>query len=962
MKQLLILLITSFSAVLYAQPDQSILLNGAWRFQSDAEDKGVSEKWHNTLFDQTVRLPGSMAENEKGDRPSLTTPWMGSIWDSSWYFNPAMAQYRQPGNMKFPFWLTPERYYLGPAWYQKEVFIPKTWSGKHIKLTLERPHWQTTVWVDSFEAGHQNSLSCPHRFDLSPWMTEGKHRITVRVDNRITDVDPGNNSHSLTDHTQGNWNGIVGALKLEASPLVWIDDIYIIPDIEKRAVRVRISLKTISQLQAGTVKANVMENVELKNRKNTQNLIANGNLLFSTNKDTTVEMTIVLGNRAKLWDEFSPAVYTLKTELTAKSGGQQTRETAFGLRDFKAKGSRFEINGRQVFLRGTVECCVFPKTGYPPTDEVSWSRIFTICKNYGLNHMRFHSYCPPQAAFDAADRAGFYLQVEGPSWPNYSTAMGMGRSIDKYIYEETERIVKEYGNHPSFCMMAACNEPNKAADYVTFLNTYIDYWKNRDPRRVYTGASIGGSWEMIPHSEFQVRAKTRGLTWKSLPETQFDYADRIENKNVPYLTHEMGQWCAFPNFGEIAKYTGVYSAGNFEIFRDILAQHHLGSEAQNFLLASGKLQALCYKMEIEATLRTPGFAGFQLLGLNDFPGQGTALTGVLDVFWDNKGYINARQFSQFCNRTVPLARMAKFVYKNNESFKASAEVAHFGTKPIEKTTPKWRIIDAQKAISDSGHFSTTTIPTGNCFSLGAISVPLTSIKNAGQFRLEITVDTFTNGWDFGVYPAVLPKADTSGIYTCTRPDAKATEILKNGGKVLLLAAGNIENGKDVVQYFTPVFWNTSWFKMRPPHTTGIWVNTLHPVFKTFPSDYYSNLQWFELLQKQQVMNIDSFPADFRPIVRSIDTWFLSRRLSILFEAKVFNGKLMVCSADLTSQPDSRIVARQLLWSLQNYMSSPAFDPKQTLPWTSVTELFEKKERKGWDSFTREVPDELKKAK
>jgi hypothetical protein len=225
--------------------------------------------------------------------------------------------------------------------------------------------------------------------------------------------------------------------------------------------------------------------------------------------------------------------------------------------------------------------------------------------------------------------------------------------------------------------------------------------------------------------------------------------------------------------------------------------------------------------------------------------------------------------------------------------------------------------------------------------------------------LEVTVDNNSNDWDFWVYPSILPKVDTTDIYFCNELDEKAEKVLNKGGKVFLYAAGKVENGKDVKQSFTPVFWNTSWFKMRPPHTTGILVKNDSPAFTDFPTEYHSNFQWWELVNSQQVMNLDSFPPEFRPLIQPIDTWFLNRRLAMLFETKVGNGKLMVCSADLQNDLDNRPVAKQLLYSLTHYMHTDKFNPKYSVNFSVVKELFEKKERKGFNSYSKQSPDELR---
>ncbi len=380
-------------------------------------------------------------------------------------------------------------------------------------------------------------------------------------------------------------------------------------------------------------------------------------------------------------------MYQLQLKLKA---GNETDQTSvdFGLREFKVDGTHFAINGRAVFLRGTLECAIFPLTGYPPTDTDYWEKIFTAVKDHGLNHVRFHSWCPPEAAFRTADKMGIYLQVEASSWPNQSTELGSGLPIDQYLWDESKRIVDTYGNHPSFVLMAAGNEPG-GAKRDQFLSEFVKYWKEKDSRRLYTSAA---GWPALPENDYHVTARgTRIQGWgeelnsvinSEPPKTTYDWSEKVREEGKPVVSHEIGQWCVYPNFKEIEKYTGVLKPKNFEIFRESLDAHHMGHLADSFLLASGKLQALCYKADIEAALRTPGFAGFQLLDLHDFPGQGTALVGVLDPFWEEKGYISPEEYRHFCNTTVPLARLEKRIFAEGETMTANIEVAHFGENPL----------------------------------------------------------------------------------------------------------------------------------------------------------------------------------------------------------------------------------------------------------------------------------------
>ncbi len=945
-------------------PAQTTLdLSGDWKFQMDREDAGLTEKWFkNHSYTDQILLPGSMPERLKGDPVNAQTVWTGSLYDSTYYYSPAMEKYRQEGNIKFPFFLTPQRHYVGVAWYERSVTIPKDWKDQQVTLFLERPHIETLVFVNGLPAGMQNSLCTPHMYNLTRLLKPGKeNKITIRIDNRIKEAyDVGQDSHSITDQTQGNWNGIVGRMELQTTPKAWIQSIQVYPDVAQKQAVVKMSICTEKasilkgSLNLTATSFNSPEGVREKTVELPLPTVKNPGVY-------NLEAIIPMGDDMLLWSEFHPALYRLTAHLSTQFG-EQTKETEFGMRDFTILGKDFYINGNPTMLRGTVENCDFPLTGYAPMDLEAWMEVFRKCKEYGLNHMRFHSFCPPQAAFKAADRVGFYLQPEAGSWPNHGVKLGQHKPIDQYLLLEGLRISATYGNSPSFCMFAIGNEPaGNWVDAVADMNAVI---KSVDNRRVYTGASVGGSWQWQPRNEFHVKAGARGLEWsRRMPESLSDYRERIDTVKQPYVSHETGQWCAFPDFTEIQQYTGVNKAKNFEIFQDILAENHMADRAHDFLMASGKLQALCYKHELEKTFRTPHYAGFQLLALNDYSGQGTALVGPLNVFFREKGYINASEWTRFCAPTILLARLPKFVYKMNETLHASFEASHFTEFPIQNAKVAYRITDAKGTLLKYGEIGTYEVSIGQNIPLGELNLALEEFAAPAQLNLELFIEgtDLKNDWDFWVYPAELPEPDlpTGDLFLVTDTlHQEALDCLENGGKVLLLAAGKISYGKEIVQHFTPVFWNTSWFKMRPPHTTGLLIDDSHPVFRNFPTEYHSNLQWWELANRAQVMQFTDFPADFQPTVQTIDTWFISRKAGMLFEANVLNGRLLMTSMDLTSDPEQRIVARQLYRAITDYMQTDAFTPAHTIAPQQIADLFTKI-APPISSYTKSSPDELR---
>jgi hypothetical protein len=574
-----------------------------------------------------------------------------------------------------------------------------------------------------------------------------------------------------------------------------------------------------------------------------------------------------------------------------------------------------------------LECCIFPLTGYPSTDSAYWGKIYRRCKEFGLNHVRFHSWCPPEVAFEVADREGIYLQVECGGW----TTVGNGGYVDEWFYAESERIVREYGNHPSFCMMLYGNEPG-GRNQEEYLSGFVDYWKAKDTRRVYTS---GAGWPYIPNADYwstyapRVHARNNVLDDRP-PQTAYDWRDVIKEKSMPTVSHEIGQWCVYPNFNEIPKYTGVLKAKNFEIFRDFLANHQMSDMAEKFLYASGRLQVLCYKAEIEAALRTPGFAGFQLLDLHDFPGQGSALVGVLDPFWDTKGYVDGAEYSSFCNGIVPLARMEKLIWTNSETFKAAVEVAHFDAKPLPGATVEWELTDVTKNVLAKGA-ATKDLPIDNCIGISQIEYDLSAVTKPSQLTLtaRIAGTKYANSWHVWVYPETVPSPVNKPYFTTNVSDAISKA--QAGGNVLYCPSPetvNPEKTGKITVGFTPVFWNTSWFPGQKPNTLGICCDPAHPSLAAFPNEGYSDFQWWDIVKGSVPLLMDDFPPSFRPVVYIIDDWFRAHRLGLLFEAKVGSGKLMVCGADLDSNLDKRPAARQFRRSIEQYMSSDKFNPAE----------------------------------
>lgn len=801
--------------------------------------------------------------------------------------------------------LTRKHSFIGAAFYKRSFSLPESMAGKPLELTLERVIWQSSVWIDGKRvAGDEESLTTPHRHIIEEGLPAGEHEIMLRIDNRKRyEISQKNLAHAYTNDTQIIWNGVLGGLTLNVLDPVEVARVDVYPDIDKRTAEVVTTLvrhdgkTTLVPLKVG----GVLQMVDIK-----------GDV-------TKVRTTYQLPESAGLWDEFSPELQTLSVAC-----GNSEREVTFGLRDFRAVGRDILVNGRKVFLRGTLDCCIFPLTGTPPTDDAGWEKVFGTCKEWGLNHVRFHSWCPPEAAFRVADKMGFYLQVELPTW----TKSLDRKDVQAYLTGEYDRIVGEYGNHPSFCMLSCGNEHDRAYGY---LNNLLRHMKETDSRHIYTNAtySMGAGHKGYPEpeDEYMVTTRTylgqvRGQEYLNREEPDFthDFSCAMAGYDLPMISHEVGQYSVYPHLSEIDKYTGVLEPLNFMAVRDVLQEKGLIDKAEDYTMASGRLAALLYKEECERILKTPDLSGYQLLGLQDFSGQCTALVGLLDAFWDDKGLVSSKWFRQCCAPVVPLARFSKPCWSTSEEFFATVEIANYSAADIDSDV-RWSLRSGSATL-DSG-ICRISAPTGaNTPLADTIRVALSPVTKPSCFTLtvELPGTPAKNSWNVWVYPEAEPEA---GEVVIARTLGAALSALAKGRKVLLNPAPDHIRGE--AGKFVPVFWSPVWF----PHeagTMGVLCDPAHPALASFPTEMHSDWQWWQLTKHSKALDLDALP-EAASIVEAIDNFTLNRRLAYAFEARCGGGSLLFCAMDLTlDKPE----VQQMLCSMLDYMNSDKFAPSGTV--------------------------------
>jgi beta-galactosidase len=924
---LLSFLVFCFSVAQSAQtkPSQNsptINLSGRWSFALDREDVGIKEKWFDKTLTDKITLPGILQSQNYGDEISTKTPWVLSLYDKNWYDREDYKKFTQAGAVKVPFLSQPPRHYLGAAWYEREIEIPKDWENKRVVLFMERPHWSSTVWIDGKQIGTNLSLVAEHEYDLGN-LSVGKHKLSVRVDNRML-MDYRPDAHSISDSLGMSWNGIIGKIELRATNKVWIDDVQIFTQ--------RFAGERRNYWQA-TVKVKIGNSTNING--NGSIIVGNKNFPVSWNQSGgATEFTLPYFG-VKEWNEFHPNLNKINLQLKGENADDE-REISFGFAEIKADKSEFKLNGRTVYFRGTHHGGDFPLTGYPPTDIAYWRKIFQINKDWGINHIRFHSFCPPEAAFQAADEIGIYLQPEPGMW----NVVSPGTPMEKMLYEETDRMIKAYGNHPSFLLLSPSNEPK--GRWKEAFDKWIAHYRKADPRRLYTNGT-GHTEKEVPNlaegADYLVMQRIgqkmlRGNTaWFGK-----DYGASLEDIDIPVLSHETGQWVSYPDFDVIKKFTGYLRPGNYEIFRDSLTRKGLLGRNKDFAYASGKYQLECYKEEIEANLRTPKMYGYQMLDLHDYLGQGTALVGLLDTFWEEKGYVTAKEFKRFNGETVPLARLYKRTFSADEKFEIDTEIAHFGEKSIENGIAYWKVVDTNGKVFSNGEFPAKTIRIGKNIPLGKVTADLSKLPTPNEYKLVVGIKNtqFENDWNFWVYPSKSAASEPKDVFITHSWD-EAEAKLKAGGKVLYMPRKADLDWTSPPLDTLPVFWtrlmNPAWSRML-----GLWVDKNHAALKDFPTNSFFDWQWMELVKNARAVNLDKLPKNLQPIVQPIDDWNRNYKLGMIFEAKVGKGKLIVSSADLENNLNERIAARQLRQSLLNYMGGARFNPQVSVAPENLREI------------------------
>lgn len=875
-------------------------LSGQWQVKLDAEKQETMPQ----AYPETMMLPGTTSAAGLG----------------------------MPNPAKERGCLTDAYRFEGAVWFMR-TFTAGDWTGEQTMLTLERTR-KTTVYLDGRPIGHQESLCTPHRYFLPP-VHAGEHTLVIRVDN--TDY-PTRGGHLTSPDTQSNWNGITGEISLTVAHTL-LTDLTVRPDLRRGCLRVHGHIIGAPDGVAGIVLPGQMEHL-LPYRRG----VLDGECPLK-------------GNEA-FWDEAHPEIHTISIDLDG-----DVYETTFGLRDVRTVGRRLLINGCETFLRGKVDNLLYPKTGYTPTDVASWMTILGIAKEYGINHYRYHTACPPDAAFTAADLLGVYMAPELPFWGTVAEEgeEGYDERERDLLFQEGFRILREYGHHPSFLwlslgnelwgskdvlnrMMRAYREADDTKLYSSGANNYQFVPDVLDEENVFVGVRLGrerlirGSYAMCdaPQGIVQTTAPESVSNYDAsiVPETlgqsgeagkvQIQYGTGVKEvdaqsadaliPDVPVISHEVGQYVFYPDFSEIPHYTGPLKPRNIEAMRENLERAGLYGEHEAFFRQTGHLAVDCYKREIETLLRSREVSGFQLLDLQDYTGQGTALVGVLNAMMENKGLISAEEWREFCAGTVVLGEFASFTGVMGEDIRFDVQISECDPEK-QHTCIRCTLMDGEREL-----YACDVAPGarhGRLTDAVSVTFPAECYRDAMQERItRLTValtlaDGTRNHYPIWLIPPVDIRITREGIEKDGRMVAFVSAEEKADGAAIVVPSAE---GQLPAEYCTD-FWcypmfrsiSESMGKPVPVGTMGLSIDTASPLLKRFAQEDYTTPVWYAILQTAHVQRL---PADIRPAVQMIDNTERCARLGILYQQE----GVWHLTARLWEKPDDPTV-RALAWSL-----------------------------------------------
>lgn len=956
-----------------------------------------------TSLNKMVYLPGTLDEFGVGHEDRL---------DNSCHPDETTAQSFDDDVIATRF--TRKHTYEGPAYFEQEITIAPAEKCRTF-FEIERARC-VRVYLDGEEISsyEEQTISTPHVFELTGH--EGIHRLRVESDNSYPGLphDAIVYSSAATDETQTNWNGLLGYIRLREENKSFLSQVCVYP--KKDGCELRVELDVDAPKNDMVTENEYIISVLLESLALEEPYYTSMGFFYGKN---TLSIHAKLSEDAQKWDEYESHLYDLKatirmltmeefeaerkeyaafedkdkidvTKINTNRGTLLDEKTVcFGIRTFGDDGyGHLSLNGRRIFLRSEANCAEFPETGYIPMEKEAWKNILQTYKDYGINMVRFHSHCPPEAAFFAADEMGILMQPELSHWdPKHAFEFDESFS---YYQKELRQIIKALANHPSFVMLTFGNELHCGALGTSRMHKMLQDAKKQDPTRLYANASnahygnegcdeesdfyasqsfynyrIRGTLAGNPETPEEAakvdayekangklaKVNIKGYINNQYPNAKTNFDETLrkirEQYKKPVFSFEVGQFEVLPDFDELAHFKGISDPANYRRIQRMVREKGLEPVWKKYVEATGELSRLCYREEIEAAMRTKDLSGISLLGLQDFPGQGTALVGMLDSHLEPKPFDFAKpeKFRAFFKEQLVLVGLEKYTYEEGETLCADVQIANYGKTDcagdLEWTLwaymPNEELDSVRKVAVKSGHMSAVSCPKGTLSKAGTLKIELNN-KITAPVRCDLTVKIAdaVNSYPIWIYKSELPKCPES-VYETTKLDLQAKKVLDNGGIVYYSPKSEESSFHNSIRaQFSTDFWSVGTFG-RQEGAMGQLIQKDHLLFKEFPTESHTNWQWWPMANQRAVILPDTVKQPFDAIITEMDSYAFLRPMAQLFECRVGNGKLLYSTLglqDLQQYPEGKALLR----SIYKYLDLETFAPKQSIEWETLVSI------------------------
>ena len=944
----------------------------------------LNGKWHVVLEDGTtgqMDLPGTLDENGIGHRDVGANQWHPDA-----VLGNAAGEIDKDAPIATRF--TRRHTYEGEARISRKITVPDYGTDRLFVLAERARALRLLVDGEACAVFRQGTLSTPYIFELTG-AAPGEHEFTFLSDNSYPGMPKAAiyYSSAATDETQTNWNGILGECSMYTRPQNFIDSLRVYPRAVKKEEKNKAGgyvLDVCVELAPGAKKvykdakiilqSEALAAGELEDTQTLTEIIScsgEGLTEAGTDKEEnpkTMEIwfrDLPLRENVKLWDEDEGNLYemavTLDNGMSAEDKGGSTAEcrTRFGIRSFGDNGSgRLALNGRAIFLRGEANCAEYPETGHPPMTIPEWKEMLLKYRSYGINFVRFHSHCEPEAAFAAADELGMLLQPELSHW-DPKDAFGTEESY-RYYRAELVDLLKTYANHPSFVMLTLGNELQAQDEGRERMRELVRTAKRMDPTRLYANGSNAfyGEEGCDPESDFYTSQSCkdvvirgtfsgmRGYLNENYPSTDRTYDEAMaeirKEYQKPVFSFEVGQFEVLPDFEELESFHGISDPVNLKLIKKRVEERGLLPTWEKYVEATGELSRLAYREEIEAAMRTRELSGISLLGLQDFPGQGTALVGMMNSHLEPKPYDFARpeRFREFFQECRILVKLPHYTYEAGERLIAEVEAANFGKRNIEGVFC-WTLA-GKKSVSENGNCEpaeikskNTVIATGedteiticrpgSYTEVGSLDIPLDFVEKNTALTLKVRIGDSISAYPIWVYRKTTPVCPEN-VYETRAFDVKTREILQNGGRVYLSPDADKESLPNSIKtQFTTDFWSVGTFADQEGGM-GQLIDTEHPIFKEFPTDFHTDWQWWIMATKRAVI----LPHPMKTIITEMDSYAFLRPMAQMIEFRCLKGKVLLSTMELHKSQQYPEV-RALQASIYTYLSGENFEPAEEI--------------------------------